>query len=316
MNRKGVDFTFSWIFAIIAGAAILVVAIYITSQLISTGKIQRDTFVAGELANLLNPIETNLEDNKYSVIEFSTQTKLYNECSESGQFGVQRLSTASQSSNGEWSSQSVRKSVYNKYIFSRAIEETKNERLNVMVNPVVLPFKIGDAIIIYSGDYCFVNAPTDIEELLTDLSADGKQDVGVNLSSSANSCPRDSIKVCFNSRGCDINVETASRVVTKAGQSVYYDGDGLMLAAIFSDTLIYECQLKRLMKRAGELGVLYSKKATYIEGSGCSNNLINDLQNFVLATNISTSREFSRQIVPLARDLERRNNELASCKVF
>ena len=71
MNRKGVDFTFSWIFAIIAGAVILFSAIYITSQLIESGNVKRDTLVAGELANILNPIETNLEDNRYSVIEFS-----------------------------------------------------------------------------------------------------------------------------------------------------------------------------------------------------------------------------------------------------
>jgi len=316
MNIKGSDFTFSWIFAIMAGAAILVLAIYITSQLISSGNVQRDTFVAGELANILSPIETNLEDNRYSVIEFSTETRVYNECSDSGAFGVQRLSTASKSSRSEWSDQSIRKSVYNKYVFSRAVEETKNKNLHVMVNPLVLPFKIGDAVIIYSGGYCFVNPPSDIENLISDLSADGKNDIGLNITSNLNSCPLNFTKVCFNKLGCDVNVETTSKVVTKSGKSSYYEGDALMLASILSDFEIYECQLKRLMKRAGELGVLYKRKADFIEGSGCSNNLGVDLQSFVISTNINSSRDFARSVVPIADDLERRNDELASCKVF
>ncbi|MEK6908585.1 MAG: hypothetical protein AABX23_00860 [Nanoarchaeota archaeon] len=315
MNKKGIDFTFSWIFAIIAGAVILASAIYITSQLINSSDVKRDTLVAGELANLLNPVETNLEDNKYSVIEFATDTKVYNECSTDGAFGIQRLSTASKSRD-EWSEQSVRKSVYNKYIFSRKIEETKNDKLNVMVNPIFAPFKIGDIISIYGQKYCFVNPTNDIEELILDLSADGKQDIGINISTNILSCPANSTKVCFDRIGCDINVNTMSKVVSKSGKDMYYDGDNLMLGAILSDYEIYECQVKRLMKRASELAVVYSKKAIYVEGSGCSNNLVSDLQNFILVANINNSRDFVRQVIPIAKDLERRNNELASCKIF
>ena len=315
MNRKGVDFTFSWIFAIIAGAVILFSAIYITSQLIESGNVKRDTLVAGELANILNPIETNLEDNRYSVIEFSQETRVYNECSISGPFGVQKLSTSSKT-KGDWTEQSVRKSVYNKYIFSRAIEETVSDKLHVMVSPLISPFKIGDVIMIYSGEYCFVNPTTYIQELVEDISLDGTKDIGINITRNVNSCPRNYTKVCFDGRGCDINVNTQLEIVTKSGKDLYYSGDNLLLAAIFSEGEIYECQLNRLMKRASELGTLYSKKAVYIEGSGCLNNLVGDLQEFVLVTNISNSKDFARGVVPRAKDLERRNSELASCKIF
>lgn len=313
MDKKGVDFSFSWIFAIIAGAVILFSAIYITSQLIGSSNFQRDTLVAGELSNLLNPVSTNLEDNKYSVIEFAQETRVFNECSTQGAFGVQRLSTASKSKN-EWSSQSAKKSVYNKYVFSRVIEETNNRELNVLANSVNYPFKIGDAIIIYSGNYCFVNPVSDVEDLVSDLSI-GDQDIGINITDNLINCPRNSTIVCFNKLGCDINVNTLSQVVTKNSKGMYYDGD-LIMAAILSDPEIYECQLKRLMKRASELAVIYGKKANYIEGNGCSNNLISDLQNFVLSANITDSRDFSRNIIPLVEDLERRNNDLGSCKVF
>lgn len=315
MNRKGVDFTFSWIFAIIAGAAILGAAIYITTQLIDSSDVQRDTLVAGEVANLLNPLGTNIEDNRYSVINFATETRIYNECTTQGVFGSQKLSTASKTRN-EWSDESIQKIVYDKYLFSRGIEETQDKKLQVMVNPLIAPFKIGDIMSIYGAKYCFINPSNSVEDLINDLSADGKQDIGINLSTSENNCPVNYTKVCFNRIGCDINVNTQAEVVTKNGKDMYYEGDGLMLAAIFSDYEIYECQVSRLMKRASELAVVYSKKAIYLEGSGCSNNLVSDLQGFILATNISNSRDFSRLVMPLAEDLERRNNDLGSCKVF
>ncbi len=315
INRKGVDFTFSWIFAIIAGAAILGAAIYITTQLLDSSDLQRDTLVAGEVANLLNPLGTNLEDNRYSVINFATDTRVYNECSNQGPFGAQRLSTASKTRN-EWSDESVQKIVYDKYLFSRRVEETQNKEIHIMVNPLVAPFKIGDVMSLYGARYCFVNPSDSVEDLINDLSADGKQDIGINITSSENNCPVNSTKVCFNKIGCEINVNTQAEVVSKNGKDMYYEGDSLMLAAIFSDYDIYECQISRLMKRASELAVVYSKKAIYLEGSGCSNNLISDLQSFILATNISSSRDFARLVMPLAEDLERRNNELGSCKVF
>lgn len=316
INKKGVDFSFSWIFAIVAGAVILFSAIYISSRLIGSGKTQADTLVAGELANLLNPIETNLEDSRYSVIEFSQDTRMHNECSLEGVFGVQKLSTSSKSSGGKWGEQSVRKSVYNKYIFSRDIEETNKDRLHVIVEPLAIPFKVGDALMVYSGNYCFVNPSSEIEELIDGLSADGIQNIGINISGNADRCPINFTKVCFDSRGCDVNVNTISKIASKSGKDLYYEGEALLLAAIFSSPEIYECQLKRLMKRAGELGAVYSKKAVYIEGSGCPNNLVDDLQAFVMATNISNSRDFSRSIIPMAKQLEDKNGQLASCKIF
>ena len=316
MNRNGLDFTFSWIFAIIAGAVILFSAIYITNKLISSQELEQDTFVAGQLSNLLAPIETNLEDTKYSVIEFSEDTRVYNECSNEGVFGSQKLSTSSKGLGEDYSKQSVRKSTFNRYIFSRGVEETDGKKMRVITKPLTMPFKIGDLIIMYGQNYCFVNPTGAIEEELMDISSDGKQNIGINISSNANSCPKDFTKVCFNQIGCEINVNTQSKVVTKYGKELYYTGDSLEIAAILSDPLIYECQLKRLASRAGELGALYSSKSTYIEGNGCSNNLVGDLQNFVAATNVNSSRDFARRLAPIAQNLEEKNNELTSCKIF
>jgi len=316
MNKKGLDFTFTWIFAIIAGAVILFSAIYITTQLIGSAEIERDTFFSAELSNILSPVETNLEDSKYSLIKFNLDTRVFNECSNSGVFGKQEISTASKSSRG-WSDQSVSKSSFNRYIFSREIEETNNKKMHILTNPLDMPFKIGDVMIMHGGGYCFVNPSDNVEDIFTDLSSNGAQDIGVNISSNINNCPRNYTSVCFNVNGCDIKVITrgGEGTVSKYGRELTYYGDALQLAAIFSDPEVYECQIKRLAKRAGELGVVYKNKALYIEGSGCSNNLVSDLQSFVLATNITGSRDFGR-IAQIAKDLEEKNDGLASCKIF
>ena len=315
MRNGGIEFGFSWIFAIIAGAVILFSAIYITTKLIGTERSVSDTLIAAELDNLLHPIETNLEDSKYATIRFVDETRVFNECSTIGVFGKQQISTASKLGIGdEWGVQSVRKTSYNKYVFSREIEEGK--KMHAIVKPFEMPFKIGDLTVLYGGKYCFVNPTSDIEDELNDLSGNGAQDIGVNITSNLGDCPQGSETVCFDQLGCNVSVNTQGRIVSKSGEDVYYDGDGLMLAAIFADSEIYECQLKRLMKRAGELGAVYSRKATYLDGSGCSNNLIQDLQAYVLIIDVNDSREFVQQVVPLANDLEERNGNIAKCKVF
>ncbi len=316
MNRKGLDFTFSWIFAIIAGAVILFSAIYITTKLIGSDKVQGDTFVAAELSNILSPVETNLEDSKYSLIKFTADTRVFNDCSSSGPFGKQEISTASRSRIGaDWGKKSVPVHSFNRYVFSREIEETNEKKMRVLSSPLEMPFKIGDAIIMYGGNYCFVNPPDDIEENFMDLSSNGAQDIGINISSTMNTCPLNYTTVCFNANGCDVKVNTVGGIVSKYGVDLYYYGDSLELGAIFSDPEVYECQVKRLAKRAGELGVVYRNKASYVEGSGCSNNLVSDLQSFVLATNVTDSRDFGR-ITQIADSLEEKNDGLASCKIF
>lgn len=316
MNKKGIEFGFSWIFAIIAGAVILFSAIYITTRLIGSERQTSNTFVASELTNLLNPIETNLEDSKYVTIDFIDETRVFNDCSTQGAFGKQQISTASKLGIGdEWGRQSVRVTSFNKYVFSRSVEETEGRKLHAIVKPFNLPFKIGDVTMLYGKRYCFVNPPSELEDELLDLSGQ-QNDIGINISDSLGECVLDTTSVCFDQLGCDISVNTQAGIVSSAGQDLYYHDQTLQLAAILSDPFIYECQLKRLMDRAGELSAVYARKASYIESSGCPNSLGADLQAFGIATAITTSRELVQRVVPLAEQLEERNGNLAACTVF
>ena len=60
-NKKALEMSFAWIFAIIAGIVILFLAIYATSQFIKTRRYEIDIQTAAKLAILLDPLETSLE---------------------------------------------------------------------------------------------------------------------------------------------------------------------------------------------------------------------------------------------------------------
>ena len=316
-NKKGIEFGFSWIFAIIVGAIIIFIAIYAATRLIGTERRVSDTFIAAELNNLIHPIETNLEDSKYVKIKFLDETRFYNECQTTGNFGKQQISTSTKLGIGnDWGQKSVRKSSFNKYLFSREVEEGKE--LNVIVKPFYNPYKVGDLTFVYSGDYCFVNPPAEIEEELEELSGNGNLEIGINVTTNANQCPQGKTIVCFNQIGCDINVNLGSRIVSRSSPAddVFYDGD-LIYAAIFSDKELYECQIKRLMKRTNELAYIYSLKSGFLTGQGCSNNLQGDLVSFAnILSNTNSSEDFLDNVAPIAEDLRRKNDAISKCKLF
>ena len=101
INKKGFEFSFGWLFAIIVGAVIIFLAIYATTNLIKTEREIQDTELGKQLGIILNPIETALETGKASKISFPLETRLYNDCSLQGTFGSQKISTATKSGIGE-----------------------------------------------------------------------------------------------------------------------------------------------------------------------------------------------------------------------
>ena len=58
MNKKGMEFGFAWLFAIIVGGVILFLAIFGVSKLIDTSQEEINTKVAVEFANVLDPLQT------------------------------------------------------------------------------------------------------------------------------------------------------------------------------------------------------------------------------------------------------------------
>src|SRR3989338_153867 len=146
MFKKGYEFSFAWIFAILTGATIIFLAIYFATQISSLKRVEQQTEVGKEIGILLNPVETNLEQAKFVMITLRTETKIYNKCNSGiGNFGSQELSAKIKSGLGEeWTNDpGVASSFYNKYLFSN--DEIYGKKIfYVLAKPFKFPFKPAD----------------------------------------------------------------------------------------------------------------------------------------------------------------------------
>ncbi len=304
MNRGGFEFSFAWLFAIIVGVVIIFLAIYFTTSLIGNSRYEADTKIAAQLETILNPVETGLEEGKLIIIGFPSETRIYNDCNEFGDFGDQAISTSTKSGIGDkWQEPGAKIKSKSKYIFSEKV--VQGQEAYVFVKPFEMPYKVADMVMIYSQDYCFVKPFDDIKEEVEDLNLPG-----INISFNIDDCPEGSKKVCFvfDNDECDVKVGQTNV------QEAYYE-DSLVYGAIFSSPDIYECQLKRLMKRDAELALLYASKAEFLVGKGCSTGLAGELVNYASSLeDFGGSRELPS--VKLKSDDIGRENELLKCKLF
>ena len=118
--------------------------------------------------------------------------------------------------------------------------------------------------------------------------------------------------------GCDVEVNQFSQSVKKKGQTMFYysdKGNTLLYGAIFADPGIYDCQVKRLMKRSASLALIYISKSESLSPKGCSSGLEGDLSAFA---NKTLSFNSTIELRSLEMDVEniRRTNNALSCKLF
>ena len=314
-NKRGLEMSFAWIFAIVVGAVIIFLAIYSTTRLIDTEKTTQNTEIGKEIGILLTPVETNLESGKAAIIKMPVETRIFNECKKlQGEvFGKQDISVSTKSNIGkEWESSGIASSFQNKYIFSGDVIEGKEFR--IFTKPFEMPFKIADLTFIWSSneEYCFINPTREIERDILDLELQGMEIVeDISL------CSVNSKKVCFTRSGCDIDVDVNSQSVKKKKrtESVFYE-DELIFGAILSDLENYECQVKRLMARDSELSSITISKSLFLSSKGCGSErlqpLLGSLSNKTLE--IKSSLEL-REISNLAENIRRENDNLG-CRLF
>jgi len=282
MRSKSGEFDFSWLFAIIVGAMILVLAIYGVVRLSDTQRYQADTETAKKIEILTNPLQAGFAEGKFGTIEFRQTTRINNLCS-SEKFGENKISVSTQSSIGdEWKMAGGEISVHNKYIFSS--ENQEGDNFYVLSKPFYFPFKVSDLTIMTSDkeNYCFVDAPEIIEEDVLGLNI---PNVFVENCSSA----VDYVRVCFGAFGnCDIVVRGScssncgewdfydTGIVEKNGATMSYIGN-LLFGAIFSDENVYECNVKRLMYRASQIAEGFAERTDLMTARGCNTNLKADM---------------------------------------
>lgn len=306
MKKGYLDISFSTIFAIIAGATILFLAIYGSTKLLGTERQVSDAELGEEIGILLNPIETGYETGKVSLFSLPSETRLYCNCKEEGVFGKQ-LIRVSQKSFGEWSQTDVNNDFENKYIFSEKPVEGKN--FYIFSKPFDISFKISDLIYLTSTDekYCFFDPPDRIDDELSSL---GQKNIHVK------ECSEGDIVVCFEGGiDCNIEVNYERGLVKKGEDIIYFEGDTLMYAAVFSDAEIYECQLKRLMKRTSLIAQLYRDKASFISRNDCDSNLNADLLRLINAANNFEDSLEIKNIVKIAEEMNDKN-KFARCRLW
>ncbi len=305
INNKGFQISFAWLFAIVVGAVILFLAIYAVGKIMKTGEESTAAKTGKEIGILLNPLEIGFESGKTTEIIMPVETIIYNRCNLEGNFGRQII-RVSQKNFGKWSETNLNVGFSNKYIFSDGNAEGK--KFFVFSKPFEFPFKVSDLIYLSSSDkkYCFIDAPDKIENEIEDLNQE-------NLVTE--NCPAESMNVCFSNseENCDIKVDYLRRSVEKNENVTYFETDSLMYAAIFSEPEIYECQIKRLMKRADELSLIYAEKEKNLAGTGCSSDI--NLLALSSAINNVRSSENLYLAYEIAKNTER-DNERAMCKLW
>jgi hypothetical protein len=301
MNQKNsklaMTMSFNWIFAIIAGIAILFFAVYFASQFIKTGEQAINTQTAAKLSGLLESIETGFASGKKpEEINFKRETRTFYTCSEIEKpFGKQTLAFSEKSLNNEYGSKSSEIAIKNKHIFSQNTLE--GEKLLVFAKPFSIGFAVSDIIVVSNENYCFYQAPNIFKDELRDMS-------NINFAEDFDECI--GIKVCFSEKtGCDIIIkgecadvdcedyDYGTIINKKKGYSAGYIGN-LVYGAIFSSKEIYECNVKRLMSKFNELGKIYLEKNIILEKKGCVSNIEAELRNLMdSCLKIKSSRELS-----------------------
>jgi len=300
------QFNFVWIFAILAGGAILFLAIFGAMRTGDTMRFASDTEIGKSISIITDPLQAGFAEGSVGKISFQSETRINNICF-SGGFGKNDISVATRSEVGEdWNLAGGATSIHNKYIFSG--EKIEGLDYYVFSKPFDFPYKVSDLIFLLSEDYCFLNAPDEIKNEILGL---GIKNIEIE------NCTRGGESVCFaGGADCDIfvyglcesgcdSIYDYGKVVTSSGEMMYVGS--LMYGAIFSDMRIYECNVERLMFRASKIADVFGEKVNLMGARGCDSNLRGDLIAWSALLENSSAEDLV-SLESLARDLERMND--------
>lgn len=294
---------FNWIFALIIGAVILFLALVFSGKLIGTESYLSENELINSFNVLLNPFASVFGLSK--TIDFPVNVKINLGCKDptmSLPLGKNTVLLKSQSKKGEKWSEGVSRDIYDKYIFA---SEFDSKKFHVMSKSFELPFRIDELIYVITEDYCFINAPNRIKNEVQDL----------NITKiKFDTCEAENKRVCFETgASCDIKITGNSVRYVKEKKEVNFVTDSLMYAAIFGPE-VYECNLKRLMKRLDLLCEIYIKRADRLITKGCNmrniKTLMRDMRNEVQSAHPDLSL-----LDNLAQSIEGENSML-NCPVF
>jgi len=321
INKKA-QYNFVLIFASIAGAMILLLAIYGAVKAGGTIGKQTEAELAKSIDIITNPLQAGFAEGATSQITFKKETRITNDCNTNSRFGENRISVQTKSSIGDpWSTNPLEYALNNKYLFS---EIQSGKKFYVYSKPFYTGYKVTDLLFMSTGDYCFITPPEEIAQEIIGLNV---PNIGVKSESGNNTCAEDAKKVCFgDSSGCDISVKGECNevrckseydfgfVTDESGNKKYFSGN-LILGAILSESDIYECNVKRLLYRSSRIADILSRKTDLMAMRGCSSLLKPDLDKFAITLQNATSANLET-VYYLSNDLEKKNLREGGCKLW
>ncbi|MEK6871510.1 MAG: hypothetical protein AABX16_01260 [Nanoarchaeota archaeon] len=264
-DKKAIEMSFNWIFALLVGGFILLLAIYGATKFIQTSEQTLYTETAASLISLFDPLETGLASGKASELIFAKKSRLFFTCSETSNtpFGLQTVSFSEQTFGDKFGEAGQHISIKDKYVFTDDVLEGKI--LYYFSKPFFMSYRVGDLVMLYSDNepYCVYGSSEHFKDNIEDLKL-----ANIIFSNSSSSCK--GISVCFSSisKSCDIKIFENENYVLKKGRKMYYEGD-LLYAALFSSPDIYECNVKRIKQRYNSLGKVYLEKIKILQRNNC-----------------------------------------------
>lgn len=323
MNKRGIEFSFTWLFAIIVGIFILFAAIYAATQFIRSGTHGAQTQAAKEISIIFNPLETGMASGKAARLTLNAETRIYNQCTLEGSFGSQKFSLSQKSGFlNTWPPAGGAITLYNKYVFSD--EQEQGSEFYFFSKPFNMPFKVSELIFMSAKKYCFENTPSFIEDEVKGLDLQ-------NVNFEGN-CSTTDVTVCFESGDCDIIVrgecysglcdseagEYQFGTTLKDGKTLYYTGS-LIYGTIFSEPNIYQCNLKRLMMKISQIAYLYKAEVEFLASRGCGTSIGLNLDQMTMAANSAVNSTTNSAILNLndaANKLDSQNSAQGGCKIY
>ena len=328
-SKRSLEMSFAWIFAIIAGSMIILLAIYGATRFIGTAQTSQYSESAMNILNMLNPIVNGITSATSTKVDFPKETRLYLGCSMKSEFtsvfGRQTLAFSEQSNFlKKWPAPGINVSKYNKYIFSNNIEQGKT--FYIFAKPFYMGFRVDDLVFLNAQKYCFVAPPTVIQNEISLLGLKN-----VNYTDSIEKCKDQEVRVCFDFTldECDmsvygecedsycgaIGVYDVGRVEKKNGKSLYYTGN-MIYAAIFSSPEIYECNIKRISGKINQLSKLYKEKISIVKSKECGNAVESYIDEIIyLSENLTSSIKFLELRTP-AKLMDEINCADQDCPVY
>jgi len=306
-STKG-QFNFVWLFAIVAGAAILVLAIYGVVQGASTAEVYSDTSTAKSVTILTNPLEAGFADASYAKLSFTQETRISITCLEGG-LGTLLFETASRKDpKSDWSAGSVQITVANKYIFASLSPVAKE--FAVLSMPFEFPYKVADTLTLIDKPHCFVNAPRSVQDTLGTLN--------IPLVSFDN-CSSGAVQVCFQAgSSCDISIacsdaSCSTGIVQKSGTELAFI-ENLLVPAIIADPSNYECNVKRLSTRTSSIAKVLMEKVDLLNARDCSSGMRPEL--FIWSNLVSNASAQNILTLEATANNLKRANQQARCKAW